>query len=51
MTKNDQTAKYSNNAYRGPYTIIEKYNNGTVRIQMGPISDMYNIRNIHPYKK
>ena len=51
MIKNDQTAKYSNYAYKGPYTIIEKYNNGTVRIQMGPISDMYNIRNIHPYKR
>ena len=39
MIKNDQTAKYSNYAYKGSYTIIEKYNNGTIRIQMGPISD------------
>ena len=51
ILKNDQTKKFANIAYKGLYRIIAVNNNGTVRLQMGRISDTYNIRNIHPYKQ
>ena len=37
-------------SYKGPYKIIEVFDNGTVRIQMGTIEDRVNIRHIVPYK-
>jgi len=50
IVKDAQRLKYGSDAYHGPYPITEVRDNGTVRIQMGAVSDTYNIRNIHPYK-
>jgi hypothetical protein len=36
--------------YSGPHTILKVNTNGTVRLQMGAISDTINIRRIDPYK-
>ena len=35
--------------YKGPYKITDVFRNGTVRIQIGPVEDRVNIRNIVPY--
>ena len=50
IIKNDSTAKYAKQAYSGPFKITSVNNNGTVNIQKGIINDVYNIRNIHPFK-
>ena len=50
LVKDAQKLKYGTDSYHGPYSITEVHDNGTVRIQMGAVSDVYNIRNIHPYK-
>ena len=50
IVKGEQSAKYANAAYRGPYTVTAVNNNGTVRIDMGIINDVINIRNVHPYR-
>ena len=49
LIKNAQSTKYGTNAYSGPYTITSVYDNGTVRVDEGPLTDIYNIRNITPY--
>ena len=49
LIKNAQSMKYGTNAYSGPYTIISIYDNSTVRLDEGPLMDVYNIRNITPY--
>ena len=49
LIKNAQSMKYGTNTYSGPYTIISVYDNGTVRFDEGPLTDVYNIRNITPY--
>ena len=49
MVKNQKSTKYGQNAYNGPWTITEVRNNGTVKLNKGAISDVYNIRNITPY--
>ena len=36
--------------YSGPHTIIKVHTNGTVRMQMGAVTDTVNIRRIDPYK-
>jgi len=36
--------------YSGPHTIIEVNNNGTVRLQMGAVTDTINIRRIEPFR-
>ena len=51
LIKQDQQAKYANIAYKGPYTVTAVNNNGTVRVDMGIVSDTYNIRQIHPYRR
>ena len=51
LIKQDQQAKYANIAYKGPYTVTAVNNNGTVRVDMGIVSNMYNIRQIHPYRQ
>jgi transposase InsO family protein len=33
----------------GPYTVLEVYTNGTVRIQRGPVSTRVNIRRLRPF--
>lgn len=50
VIKDAQRVKYGTDAYHGPYTLTEVRDNGTVRVQMGAVNDVYNIRNIHPYK-
>ena len=37
--------------YDGPYEVLQVNTNGTVRLQMGSVSDVVNIRRIHPYKQ
>ena len=49
LIKNAQSMKYGTNAYSGPYTITSVYDNGTVRVDEGSLTDVYNIRNITPY--
>ena len=44
-------AKYVKNPYSGPYPVLKVNNNGTLLLQMGPIVDTVNIRNIKPYKE
>ena len=44
LIKQDQSAKYANVLYKGPYSVLAIYDNGTVRIDMGIISDTYNLR-------
>ena len=49
LVKNEQSTKFGKDAYNGPWTIQEVKDNGTVKITKGPVSDVYNIRNITPY--
>ena len=42
-------SKYGEPQYKGPYKILHVYNNGTVRVKMGPLQETINIRNIKPY--
>ena len=49
LVKNERSTKYGQDAYNGPWTILEVRNNGTVKIEKGAVSDVYNIRNITPY--
>ena len=50
LVKNKQSTKFGQDAYNGPWKILEVRNNSTVKIQKGAITDTYNIRNITPYK-
>ena len=51
IVKGDQSAKYANTAYKGPYTVTAVNNNGTVQVDMGIVNNVINIRNVHPYRK
>ena len=37
--------------YDGPYEILQVNTNGTIRLQMGAMSDVVNICRIHLYKQ
>ena len=51
LLKNAWKTKYNADAYIGPYTITAvNEDNGTVTARKGKVTDMYNIRNITPYK-
>ena len=50
LVKNKQSTKFDQDAYNGPWKILEVQNNGTVKIKKCAIMDIYNIRNITPYK-
>ena len=50
VIKNEQSSKYGKQAYDGPFLITKVNTNGTVNIQKGITNDVWNIRNIHPYK-
>lgn len=50
MVKTEQSRKYGQNPYEGPYQIVHINNNGSVRIRKGPVHYTYNIRNIHPWQ-
>ena len=45
---NLQKSKYGQDQWEGPYHITKVNNNGTVRIQMGSVNDVVNIRKIKP---
>ena len=34
----------------GPYEVINVYDNGTIRIRRGAVSERINIRCVHPYE-
>ena len=45
------TNKYGKSPWQGPYKILRVYDNGTVQVRMGALTDRVNIRNIRPYHK
>ena len=49
LFKNERNTKYGNDAYQGPWKILDTHNNGTVTIEMGKVTDRVNIRQVHPY--
>ena len=51
LVKNKRSTNFGQDAYNGPWKILEVWNNGTVKIKKGAIMDVYNIRNITPYKQ
>jgi transposase InsO family protein len=50
MLRNGAENKYEQ-PYSGPHSILQVNTNGTVRLQIGAITDTINIRRIDPYKK
>jgi hypothetical protein len=50
LVKAEQSSKYGSDAYLGPYTVAAVYDNGTVRVDEGTVTDTYNIRNVTPYR-
>jgi hypothetical protein len=51
LYRNDYLAKYSQDPYDGPYRIVRVNTNGTVRLEMGAVTDTVNIRLIKPYRR
>ena len=49
LIKNEQSTKYGNTAYSGPYTVTSVHDNGTLHVRKGIVNDVINIRNVHPY--
>jgi len=49
MLEHHRANKYEE-PYKGPYTIKQVNDNGTVRLKMGAITDTVNIRRLHPFK-
>ena len=49
LVKNQQSTKFGQDAYNGPWTVNEVCDNGTVKITKGVITNVYNIRNITLY--
>ena len=49
LIKNEQSTKYSNTTYSGPYTVTSVNDNGTLYIKKGIVTDVINIRNVHSY--
>ena len=43
--------KFNQDAYIGPYTVTEVWNNETVLACRGNITDTYNLHNITPFKE
>ena len=48
--RRDDKAKFESDPWEGPYTILQVNTNGTVRLEMGAITDTINIRLIKPYR-
>ena len=42
-------AKFSQHEWTGPYRLRNVYNNGSVKIRRGAVSEIVNIRNIKPF--
>ena len=51
LLKNVRKTKFNQDAYKGPCTVTEVQNNGTVRARKGNVTDTYNLRNITPFKE
>ena len=51
LIKQDQNTKFGTDPYKGPYTITDVRNNGTVRLRIWITEDTYNIRMITPYRR
>ena len=49
LFKNRKQAKYGQDPYSGPYTIVHVNDNGTVKLKMGVVTDTVNICLIKPY--
>ena len=49
LVKNQQSTKFGQDAYNGPWTVNKVRDNRTVKITKGVITDVYNICNITPY--
>ena len=49
LVKNEPSTKDDKDAYNGPWMIQEVWDNATIEISKGPVSDVYNIQNITPY--
>ena len=50
LVKNERSTKFGQDTYNSPWKILEVRNNGTVKVKKGAITDIYNIRNVTPYK-
>ena len=50
LVKNKQSTQFGQDMYNGPWKVLEVRNNGTVKIEKGAITDIYNIHNVTPYK-
>ena len=51
LLKNAWKMKFNQDTYISPYTVMEVWNNGTVRAPKGNVTDTYNLRNITPFKE
>ena len=52
LIKNDWSAKYRKVAFLGPYPITNVNDNGTVRVALNDmVTDVYNIRNVRPFRE
>ena len=49
--KNAWKTKFNQDAYIGPYTMTEVWNNETVHSSRGDVIDTYNLCNITPFKE
>ena len=47
----DTKSKYGEDPWKGPFKIRKVYDNGTVRLQMGAVTDTVNIRLLKPYRE
>ena len=50
LYRNDYITKFSQDPYDGPYNIVQVNTNGTVRLQMGAVTDTVNICLLKPHK-
>ena len=51
LLKNVWKTKFNQEACKGPYTLTEVLNYGTVRAHKGNVTDTYNLRNITAFKE
>ena len=51
LHKNVMDSKFSEDPWKGPYTITKVNDNGTVKLIMGKVTDTVNIRNIKPFRE
>jgi hypothetical protein len=49
LLERDKPNKYES-PYEGPYTVEEVNTNGTVRLTMGAVTDVVNLRRLQPFK-